>query len=876
MAITNIKPIKSKEALSNSEKYIANKEKTLYINNAVNYIENMEKTLLEEGTRLVSGYNCDPALFKTQAQMLMENYYQNKTEGISKSHSANYAFHILLSFKESKDELDPRLVQSMAQEFCSELLGDNFIALTAIHMNTDNLHAHILIPSFGIDGLHKYYDNKATFKRMRNIADEIALKNGLDIIINPKEKTGKSHYEYTKEQEGTSWKKQVRQDIVSMAAASSNWAEYVENMKGLGYELSVKETKNKVKRFITYTKDGLSIGDSRLPLECRSEGINNIISKELEKKELNKNRSKQNKSEPYIPLYVPKYDSTGKRLSNLQRLIELMKSVLTTFKDSFYSASMEQLYPSREYYKSYTDKLEKVNEVSELINKYNLSITDELLKNINENRKDKIRTTTLLEREKGITTKLNEIDICVKRYLELKTKIDSLGIQDEQLYLNKSYDAERRRNLVSLDPPSKKQLSQLHKLLSSSDLKLKYDYDQITASQLKNVISYIKNPSLQKPDIVITAKESRLEYLNKKYTNFYDKNLSKLYEKDSPATKSQLKKIDSIIKENPELSFINPEELSKTDSLRIINKYMKNPLESKIVLDKSKTINANNLKALKELQELYPDEFKNCSVELKDFDKKLYQSMYNYLLAKTDTIIPEPQPTKTHSNKIKFSNYDKETQNIIKEYCKLYHYLDSYDINNSNIKSFIDKKAEHDKMFSKLEAEAEHYQTVLKELNSIQTVVNKATDKGYLFGPLYRGNTLNLNEQVKNILMADYQYNSLIQIKNDLHSIRNSRAEVKNFSLDKLEKYKTDYEAISNTQKELLNRLSNVYTEIKHIDIDDLSFNSAEKLLSYIAYEDKDDTKINNVIQSELERLKREEEIKNIQADKSKQETIYK
>ena len=124
--------------------------------------------------------------------------------------------------------------------------------------------------------------------------------------------------------------------------------------------------------------------------------------------------------------------------------------------------------------------------------------------------------------------------------------------------------------------------------------------------------------------------------------------------------------------------------------------------------------------------------------------------------------------------------------------------------------------------------------------------------------------------------MADYQYNSLIQIKNDLDSIRNSRAEVKNFSLDKLEKYKTDYEAISNTQKELLNRLSNVYTEIKHIDIDDLSFNSAEKLLSYIAYKDKDDTKINNVIQSELERLKREEEIKKIQADKSKQETIYK
>ena len=38
-----------------------------------------------------------------------------------------------------------------------------------------------------------------------------------------------------------------------------------------------------------------------------------------------------------------------------------------------------------------------------------------------------------------------------------------------------------------------------------------------------------------------------------------------------------------------------------------------------------------------------------------DFDKKLYQTMYNYLLAKTDTIIPEPQPTKTHSNKIKFS-----------------------------------------------------------------------------------------------------------------------------------------------------------------------------------------------------------------------------
>ena len=147
----------------------------------------------------------------------------------------------------------------------------------------------------------------------------------------------------------------------------------------------------------------------------------------------------------------------------------------------------------------------------------------------------------------------------------------------------------------------------------------------------------------------------------------------------------------------------------------------------------------------------------------------------------------------------------------------------------------------------------------------IQNIINKATDKGFLFGPLYRGNTLSLNDQVKEVLFSDYKYNELLQIKNDLQLVRSSRVEVKEFKYDKLEKYKSDYDKATEIQLNMLNKFSYVFNELRDINIEDLSFNSAEKLLSYIAYKDKDETKIDTAIKEELERLERKEQIKQIQ-----------
>ena len=864
MAVTNIKPIKSKSAMTNSEDYIVNKEKTLYIDNAVNYLENMEKTLLEEGEQLVSGYNCDPATFKLQAKMLMDNYYQNKKENLLANQQANYAFHFLLSFKQDKTELDPKKVQNMANEFCSRFLGPNFIALTAVHLNTDNVHAHILVPAFAKDGRHKFRDNYDALKRMRDISDEIALENGLEIILNPKEKTGKSHYEYTKEKDGKSWKDQLKQDILGMAAASKNWDEYETNMKALGYELKIKDGKDKVKRYITYTKNDVSLSDSKLPIEYRSEGINNLIRTQKERKLLSDERSKQKNHKPYDPVYVPRYDITGHRLSGLERLIELMKIIVSSFKDNYNSAALSQLYPSREYYKAYTDKLQRIEEAQSLINKYQLNTTNELMQRINENQRKGIRNQTILDRETKIDLKLSDLQEKVNRFQELQKRMKDLGISDNELYLYRSYDLERRRNLAALDPANNKQLSKLHKLTQSAGLKLKYDYNLLTKTQVNEVIDYIKNPNkTKKPDIVITNAEARQAYLSKKYAGFYDKNLAKLYEKDTEATKAQMKKVSDLVKKNPELLQIDTESLTKTDAIRIINKYAENPLKKEIIVKKSDPITESNLKTLQELKELYPDEFKDCPIDLKDFDKKLYKDTYNYLLAKTDEIIPD-QPEETHK-KIKLSDFNKDTVKEIKEYCKLYKELDSFDISPEKIPSFLQKKADHDKLIAELNEEQQAIKDTQKELNVIQNIINKATDKGFLFGPLYRGNTIALNDQVKEVLFSDYKYNELLQIKNDLQLVRSSRVEVKNFSYDKLEKYKSDYDKATEIQLNMLNKFSYVFNELRDINIEDLSFNSAEKLLSYIAFKDKDETKIDTAIKEELERLERKEQIKQIQ-----------
>ena len=128
--------------------YVTNPEKTmegsLDMEFALDYINDEDKVVENEsGRRLVSGHNCSPENAIRSFENLDAAYHKNKAEYLNEGHKANNAFHIIVSYK--GNDLDPEEVHEMGREFAARLCGDEFMALTATHLNTGNYHNHIVV-----------------------------------------------------------------------------------------------------------------------------------------------------------------------------------------------------------------------------------------------------------------------------------------------------------------------------------------------------------------------------------------------------------------------------------------------------------------------------------------------------------------------------------------------------------------------------------------------------------------------------------------------------------------------------------------------------------------------------------------------------------
>ena len=184
--IVKYKKVKSKNfGVGKCINYVTNPEKTLEgsldMEFALDYISNEDKVVENEsGRRLVSGHNCSPENAIRSFEELDAAYHKNKSEYLNEGHKANNVFHIIISYK--GHDIDPEEVHEMGTEFAQRLCGDEFMALTATHLNTDNYHNHIVVCAYGLDGMHKLQDTKHIYKLFKEIAHEISLEHGLPIL----------------------------------------------------------------------------------------------------------------------------------------------------------------------------------------------------------------------------------------------------------------------------------------------------------------------------------------------------------------------------------------------------------------------------------------------------------------------------------------------------------------------------------------------------------------------------------------------------------------------------------------------------------------------------------------------------------------------
>lgn len=170
MAVTKIWPVRGR--LDHPIAYAMNPEKTdakllpNSLEDVMNYAVNEEKT---EKKYYVSGINCNPAIARSEFQIVKEQY--GKPGGI-------IVYHAYQSFSEG--EVTPAEAHRIGMEFAKTVWGDKYQVVVATHLNTHCLHNHFVVNSVSFRDGKRCRQKQWT--ELSRISDEICKEHQLSIV----------------------------------------------------------------------------------------------------------------------------------------------------------------------------------------------------------------------------------------------------------------------------------------------------------------------------------------------------------------------------------------------------------------------------------------------------------------------------------------------------------------------------------------------------------------------------------------------------------------------------------------------------------------------------------------------------------------------
>lgn len=175
----------------------------------------------------VSGINCE--IETALQQMTQTKRLFNKTKGI-------LGFHGYQSFKEG--EVTPKLAHEIGVKLANEMWGDRFEVVVSTHLNTKHLHNHFIVNSVSfIDGM-KFYSDRSSTARLREISDDLCKEYGLSVLDEKPTSKGRIYFPYyLKNTNRNNYYKKTKRDIDIAIAKSSNYKEFIEILSSMNYEV---------------------------------------------------------------------------------------------------------------------------------------------------------------------------------------------------------------------------------------------------------------------------------------------------------------------------------------------------------------------------------------------------------------------------------------------------------------------------------------------------------------------------------------------------------------------------------------------------------------------------------------------------------------
>lgn len=229
MAVTKIKRIRGNPG--NPLSYIGNPEKTRNrdfseadrqaLADIIAYAADEKKT---EKQYFTTGINCDVENARGQFNITKLSF--NKTGGI-------VCGHCMQSF--DGYEVTPEEAHEIGVQMSKELWGDRFQIVVATHLNTNNVHNHIVFNSVSfVDGKRFHFCTEETM-RIRAVSDRICRERNLSVIEHPEGKRV-PYSLYKMEKAGMPTRYNVaRQALAEAISVSANMEEFKSELKKRGY-----------------------------------------------------------------------------------------------------------------------------------------------------------------------------------------------------------------------------------------------------------------------------------------------------------------------------------------------------------------------------------------------------------------------------------------------------------------------------------------------------------------------------------------------------------------------------------------------------------------------------------------------------------------
>jgi len=249
------------------------------VNRSIAYVLNPDKT---EDLLLVSGINvvADRKLAYQQFKNIYQSFHvfdqQLKTK--AKKKKIILAHHFVQSFKPG--EVTPDIAQKIGYEWAKKVFGDNHQVVIATHNDKGHIHNHFIVNAYGFNG-KKFYSNKSSLNRLREISDEICRSYNIQPIQGNKRKN--VHYkEWLEMKKGESWKQKIRLAIDRAVIRANSLDEMLSLLSSEGYEIKrgkyISIRPPNLERFvrtktlgIEYTEEGLIFRIQNKQLESISQ-----------------------------------------------------------------------------------------------------------------------------------------------------------------------------------------------------------------------------------------------------------------------------------------------------------------------------------------------------------------------------------------------------------------------------------------------------------------------------------------------------------------------------------------------------------------------------------------------------------------------------